>query len=120
MVCDIAGNQEREQTGISNINWFKDRDIEFRRRATAITYGIPIVRSFIRNGKGEAKFFVDPSCKRTIDGIKQYRYQEKDGSIVNENPVKKDDDAVDCLRYFAVNILDPKLNDKQAPTGVDW
>lgn len=108
--CDIAGNQEREQSGKSNIQWFAERNIHFRQRRTAINYGIPIVRSFILNGRAERKLYVSANCVRSIDGIKQYRYPEKDGQITNETPIKKDDDVVDALRYFIVNYMDEALS----------
>lgn len=106
-ICDIAGNQEREQTGLSNVNWFYDKGIVFKYRKTAINYGIPIVRSYIKNTRAIRRFFISEICQKSIDGIKRYRYNEKDGIIQNENPVKEDDDAVDAIRYFYVNILDP-------------
>lgn len=104
--CDIAGNQEREQTGRSNIQWFADKNIHLKHRRTAITYGIPLVRSFILNGRGERRLYVAAHCKRAIDGIKRYHYPEKNGVIVNELPIKKDDDVVDALRYFFINFMD--------------
>ena len=112
--CDIAGNQEREQIGISNINVFKSKGIHLKHRRTAINYGIPIVRSYIKNSKGQVKFYVSANCKKSIDGLRQYRYNEKDGIIQNENPVKKDDDAVDMLRYFFVNFMDRSLTPSTA------
>lgn len=107
--CDIAGNQEREQIGISNINWFKSKGVNLRHRRTAINYGIPLVRSYIKNAKGQTKFYITKNCKKSLDGVRQYRYNEKDGIIQNENPVKKDDDAVDMIRYFYVNFMDKNL-----------
>lgn len=107
-ICDIAGNQEREQTGISNVQWFKNNaSIDFSYRATAINYGIPIVRTFIRNGLGQRRFFVDEmSCPKSLDGLRTYSYPEKNGLITGEDPVKKDDDCVDAIRYLFVNKLD--------------
>jgi hypothetical protein len=107
--CDIAGNQEREQTGMSNINWFKTKNIHMKHRRTAVTYGIPILRSYIRNGKDEVKFYISASCVKSIDGMRQYRYKEKDGVILNENPLKENDDAVDMIRYFFLNYMDKNL-----------
>ena len=104
--CDIAGNQEREQTGVSNVRWFYDKGIVFKHRSTAINYGISIVRSYVKNSLGLRRLFVSKSCKKSIDGLMQYRYQEKDGVILNENPIKADDDAVDSIRYFFVNFMD--------------
>lgn len=107
--CDVAGNQEREQTALSNIDWFKDpkRGIYFKYRRSVINYGLPIVRTYIKNGSGQRKFFIDEiRCPKSVDGMKNYRYAEKDGVILNENPIKKDDDCVDAIRYFFVNRLD--------------
>lgn len=108
-ICDIAGNQEREQTGISNVQWFAQppRNISFKYRTTAITYGLPIVRTYIKNGLGQTKFYVDEvKCPKSLDGLKTYSYPEKNGIILNENPLKKDDDCADMIRYFFVNRLD--------------
>lgn len=110
--CDIAGNQEREQTGISNVQWFKSKGIKFKYRSTAVNYGVPIVRSYIMNTEGRRRLLISRRCKKTIDGIKMYRYPEKDGKVINENPLKLEDDACDSLRYFAVNVLDPALKKK--------
>lgn len=112
--CDVAGNQEREQTGMSNITWFKKQGVHFRHRRTAVTYGIPILRSYIKNGKGQVKFYISSNCVKSIDGMRQYRYKEKDGIILNENPLKENDDAVDMIRYFFVNYMDNNLNRPKA------
>ena len=107
-VCDIAGNQEREQTGRSNIAWFREKGIEFKYRSTRIQYGLQIVRAFIKNAKGVSRFFVDSvTCPKLLDNIKNYSYPQKDGTITDENPVKENDDAVDALRYYFVNKHDP-------------
>ncbi len=106
--CDIAGNQERELTGKSNIKWFKERGIHFTYRTSSILNGIALVRSFVKNTAGVRRFYVSKTCKKSIDGLKQYRYPEKDGVIQNENPIKRDDDACDMIRYFFMNFMDTK------------
>lgn len=106
--CDIAGSQEREQTGISNIAWFKQapRNIHFTYRTSGIMHGVSIMRSYILNAKGQRRFFIDPRCENLIDGMRNYKYPTKDGMIVGELPEKKDDDCVDAARYYFVNRLD--------------
>lgn len=104
--CDIAGTQEREQTGLSNVKWFRNHGIHFKYRSKAINYGIPIVRSYIQNSVGKKRFYVAQQCKKCIDGLKQYRYPEKDGMITRDLPLKENDDAVDMIRYFFHNRLD--------------
>ena len=47
---------------------------------------------------------------KSIDGVKQYHYPEKNGQVTNEMPIKKDDDVVDALRYFVVNFMDENLS----------
>lgn len=105
--CDIAGNQEREALGGSNVQWFRDKGIIFDYRQTAISYGLPIVRQYILNGRGQRKLFIDKRCEKSIDGILNYSYPEKDGIITDESPLKKNDDCMDALRYYFVNRLDP-------------
>lgn len=105
--CDAAGKQTREQSGISNVAYFRKHfGISFNYRNTAISYGIPIVRSFIRNGLGQAQFFISPSqCPKSWDQMKNYRYAEKDG-IISEKPTERDDDCPDMIRYYFVNRHD--------------
>jgi len=111
--CDIAGNQEREQTGLSNIAWFEEKwkserlNYEFRCTVSRIQYGVALVRSYIRTATGDKKLFINPDkCPMLLDSIKNYRYPEREGIILNENPVKENDDGNDSLRYFFVNFLD--------------
>ena len=104
--CDIAGNQEREQTGKSNIKWFKENmGIHLKSKSDSIMNGVALVRSYIKNAVGQRRFYILNNCKKSIDGMKQYRYPERDGAIINENPIKKEDDAVDMIRYFFINFI---------------
>jgi phage terminase large subunit len=116
--CDIAGDQEREQLGISNVQWFKKKGIKLKFRRSGVQYGISIVRSYIKNTLGKRRFFIAPRCVKSNDGVKQYRYKEKDGMILNENPLKENDDAVDMIRYFFVNHLDDSLKNGPRVTMV--
>lgn len=109
-ICDIAGNQEREQTGISNVQWFKERGIKFLFRTMSIQQSIAIVRSYIKNTKAQARLFIDEAaCPKLVDNMRNYSYPQKDGVITNENPIKEQDDAVDALRYYFGNKHDELL-----------
>lgn len=113
--CDIAGDQAREQTAVSNIRYFRDHfGIKFNYRKLKVLPSIALVRSFVCNSRGIRRLYVDRKCKHTIDGMLNYSYQEKDGQILNENPLKKDDDAVDSLRYFIGNHFDDRMR------GSEW
>lgn len=125
-ICDVAGNKETEETGISNVSWFRapPRNIPFKYRRTQIAYGVSVVRQFIRNGKGEVHFLVDERCKASLDDLRNYRYPEKDGVILNEKPEKDNAngsfDAIDAIRYFFVNRLDPAMQGSQFQTADRW
>lgn len=111
-ICDIAGSQEREQTGISNIEFFKTKGIKFRFRTANILPTIAIVRSYIRNSKGISRLFVDENrCPKLIDNLRNYSYPQKGGVITNENPIKDQDDCVDSLRYYMMNMHDSTLRE---------
>lgn len=108
--CDIAGNQEREQTGISNVQWFEGKGISFEYRTCGVQHGISIVRGYIRNARGINRLFVDElKCPKLVDNLRNYSYPQKDGIITNENPEKEDDDPVDALRYYFHNRHDALL-----------
>lgn len=120
---DVAGNQEREQTGKSNIAWFAGagRNIQIRSRRMMVIPGISMVRSWVMTGSGERRLFVDETrCPKTLDGILNYSYAEKDGEIMNENPIKKNDDVNDALRYYIVNRHDENYNKETLKTFDRW
>ena len=97
----MSGNQEREQTGKSNVRWFLDNTgIRFKYRTSRVNAGCAVVRSFVKNANDRIRFHISSNCPETIDGMKRYKYPEKDGIIQNENPEKLDDDAVDMIRYY--------------------
>ena len=105
-ICDIAGSQEREQTGISNIQWFRNKSdgrISFKSRTSAIQHGVSVVRSFIKNSQGQRRFFIDPDkCPKSLAGLRAYSYPVKNGMVYGELPEKKDDDCADMIRYYFV------------------
>jgi hypothetical protein len=125
--ADIAGNQEREQTGISNIEYFDSQiidgqnvDVSCVRRG--VLYGISIVRPYVNSMSGIRRLFIDEdNCPLLLDSLKNYRYPEREGIILNENPVKEADDPCDSLRYFFVNFLErdwlPEIEVSQLGTG---
>jgi hypothetical protein len=106
--CDISGNQDQLQTGRSNLDFFRQHNIHFKARTSGVLYGVSLVRSYILDSKGRRRLYVSDMCKTTLDELKNYRFQERNGMITNENPIKENDDALDALRYFFVNYLDKR------------
>lgn len=69
---------------------------------------------------GAPRFFVFETCTNLIDQMLSYRYQEltpgqETEKNIKEEPVKKDDHAVDALRYAIMSRPEePKLADTKA------
>jgi phage terminase large subunit len=103
-VCDVAGNQEREQLGLSNVRYFWNQwGIRIESSRMKVLKTVAIVRSYIKNSNNHIRYFVHKRCASTQDGLKRYSYVVKDGIVQNENPAKIDDDMVDCVRYSLIN-----------------
>ena len=67
--------------------------------------GISRVKSYIKNAEGKSRLFIFKNCVNLIREIKGY-FWSSDG----DNPTKKDDHALDELRYYIMNRPDiPKL-----------
>ena len=56
--------------------------------------GVQRVKSYLTKREGRPGLFIFRSCPEMIREIKGYRYGD------GESPVKKDDHAMDELRYF--------------------
>lgn len=76
--------------------------------------GIARVKEYLVGEKGTPKLYVFSTCKHLIRELKGYMWGE------NEIPVKKDDHALDELRYFVMSLptdkkdnLVPELTDVQ-------
>lgn len=102
-IADIAGIKGNEQTGISNIQWFRNKGIHFKTRTSAIQHGVSIVRSYIKSSTGVRRFFIDPiKAPQSLAGLRAYSYPVKNGMVFGELPEKKDDDCADMIRYYFV------------------
>ena len=118
--CDISGKQTREQSGFSNIEWFRERGVHFRYRKSNVADGIALVRSYTKNVRGVRRFYVVRGrADHSIDGMINYSYQERNG-MIEETPQKVDDDCVDSIRYFFMCHLDPKMQGPQHNNFNRW
>ena len=62
--------------------------------------GIQKVKQYIKNANGERKLFIFKNCLNMIREIKSYFWGDDDV------PIKKDDHALDELRYYIMSIND--------------
>lgn len=103
--CDPAGLQTREQTGLSNIDWFKKHaGVTFRYEHLGILNGVAAVRALLMDGSGRAHLvFDEQKASKTIAGMKRYSYASKDGKITSELPVDEEDDEACSVRYLVAS-----------------
>ena len=103
----------RDQTsGISPVDILK-KDYGIRRIELAnnkVNYGIEIVKSLLRSKNGKTHIFIDREhCPNLINEIELYHWKTPemanyDDIAFTEEPVKKDDDTMDAMRYGVVYL----------------
>lgn len=88
----------------------------------SVSTGIDRVKQFLRTDErtGKPRLFIFDTCSNLVDQMVQYRWKElAPGAEANQNqkeePVKKDDHAVDALRYAVMSRPEtPKMSDAKA------
>jgi PBSX family phage terminase large subunit len=94
-----------------------------------VANGIDRVKQYLKPDQrtGKPRLFIFETCSNLIEQMAQYRYEElTPGQEMNKNmkesPVKKDDHAVDALRYAMMSrpeepkLADLKTKKRQEPT----
>ncbi len=69
--------------------------------------GINRVKSYFKNAKGESKLFIFKNCINLIREIKSYFWGN------NDAPIKRDDHALDELRYYIMSRPENKQDEKK-------
>lgn len=64
--------------------------------------GISVVKTYLKNMHGQSKLFIFSNCVNLIQEFKSYRWGNGDV------PIKKDDHALDELRYYIMSITHKK------------
>ena len=67
--------------------------------------GINVVKRYLKDGQGKAHLFIFKNCVNLIQEFKSYWWSDK-----SDNPIKKDDHALDELRYYLVSKNKPLKN----------
>ena len=109
LYSDPAGNAEELTSGLSPVDELRRGGFTVTNKATRINPGLALMRAFIKNAKGERKFFVHRSCKETIRSLEGYQYDvNRITHVVKEEPLKDGihDHMADAIRYFFVNKYD--------------
>jgi len=107
-----------DPSGLNAIETFKRKGMhamDADNSKIGATSGISKLKSLFK----QDMVFFDNTCKNLIKEIESYRYEkDKKTGNYNEEPVKKDDHAVDALRYM-ISEYDP-FKHVVLPVCTDW
>lgn len=97
-LIDSASNQRTLAYSKSVAELFYDMGILVNTKVNKDLFsGISRVKSYLKDANGKAKLFIFASCTNMIREIKGYFWSN------NDAPVKKDDHAMDELRYYIMS-----------------
>jgi len=83
---------------------------EVKKGKGSVQTGIGLVREAFLSGRLK----INKRCINLISELETYHYPESNSKgIMNENPEKVDDDALDSLRYFIMTHTPPKIFTQQ-------
>ncbi|MBE5735900.1 MAG: hypothetical protein E7356_00880 [Clostridiales bacterium] len=108
-IIDSAANQKTLASEKSVTELFYDNDILVSPQVNKDMFsGINKVKSYLKNTLGRRRLFIFKSCVNMIREIKGYFWGNQDA------PIKKDDHAMDELRYYIMSRLENKEKSKEA------
>lgn len=94
-IIDSAANQQTLSSIKSVTDLFYDFGINVNPQVNKDLFsGIQRVKSYLKNAKGETRLYIFKTCTNLIRELKTYHWGNSDV------PVKKDDHALDELRYY--------------------
>ncbi len=110
-LIDSAANQRTLASSKSVAQLFYENGIIVNTNVNKDVFvGINRVKSYLKNAEGKSKLFIFKNCINMIREIKGYFWGNED------SPVKKDDHAMDELRYFIMSR--PENRKKEVETEV--
>ena len=103
-LIDSAANQRTLSSPKNVCEIFYDNQILVNPNVNKDLYsGISRVKSYLKNAEGKSKLFIFKNCVNMIREIKGYFWGNGDA------PIKKDDHAMDELRYYIMNRPENKM-----------
>lgn len=97
-LIDSAASQRTLSSVKSVVELFYDLNIQVNPKVNKdIFSGVSRVKSYFKNANGQARLFIFKNCVNLIREIKSYWWAE------NDKPQKKDDHALDELRYYIMS-----------------
>lgn len=94
-LIDSAANQRTLASEKNVVELFYEKGILVDTHVNKDLFsGISVVKSYIKNAEGKSRLFIFKNCVNLIREIKSYWWGN------NDIPIKKDDHALDELRYY--------------------
>lgn len=94
-LIDSAAGQHTLNGSKSVAELFYERGINVNTKVNKDLFsGISVVKSYLRNSLGESRLFIFRNCPNLIRELKSYFWGDGD------NPIKRDDHALDEMRYY--------------------
>ncbi len=111
-LIDSAANQKTLSSTKSVTELFYENGILVNPNVNKdVLTGISKVKSYLKNINGQTRLFIFSSCTNLIREFKSYRWNGAD------SPIKKDDHALDELRYYISSLIEFK-SDKAIKTEI--
>ena len=113
-LIDSAAGQKTLASSKSVVDLFYENDILVNPKVNKDMFsGINVVKRYLRDGQGKAHLFIFKNCVNLIQEFKSYWWSDK-----SDNPIKKDDHALDELRYYLVSKNKP-LKSEQTKSQIE-
>lgn len=107
-ICDSAANQRTLGSEKSVAELFADNGIVVNTKVNKSVYaGINKVKALLKPIEGLPKLYVFSCCVNMIREFKTYFWGN------NDSPVKRDDHAMDELRYYVCNLTDKPVREEK-------
>lgn len=108
VMCDPAGNAEELSSGISPVDFMRNKGFTVVNKGSQVAPGLALVRSYIKNAAQQRRYSISTNCISTIKSLRGYSYKLGPFKQPTEEPHKDNihDHACDALRYFFVNKFD--------------
>ena len=113
-IIDSAANQKTLASEKSVTELFYDNDILTNPYVNKDLFsGINRVKSYFKNAQGRRRLFIFKTCVNLIREIKGYYWGN------NDAPIKKDDHALDEMRYYIMSRPENKENKKETKSIIE-
>jgi hypothetical protein len=110
---DPAGRQHETASGTACVDILREVGMPCTWRRSNIVDGLELIRAALAPAVGEPTLLIDSRCAGLIDALGSYHYPAP-GKGDPEAPVKDGPDhAVDALRYFFINRMQPGSKTKR-------